>query len=176
VKVPDDWWPAFSGQAVNAGMIAGVDFDIDMNNHFQLKLDKEQGVYYTMRYDAIVFYANKTNCSFSSFFTPAYALRNPVDDVVEVDMVNDDDNNDDFIMPPCACNKKCCLKKKHPTIIHDSSVFGKEGTADEESDELATSNDAIGTVDEPEQSQAPPLKFTMTAKEDWTRIGAAQRS
>jgi hypothetical protein len=39
MEVPDNWWPAFSGQALNTGRIAGVDFDIEIENHFQLELD-----------------------------------------------------------------------------------------------------------------------------------------
>ncbi len=45
MKVTDDWWPDFTGQALNAGMVADVDFEIATNNHFQLELDKEQGLY-----------------------------------------------------------------------------------------------------------------------------------
>ena len=50
MKVPDNWWPDIAGQALNAGVIAGIDFEIATINHFQLELDKEQGIYYTMRY------------------------------------------------------------------------------------------------------------------------------
>jgi hypothetical protein len=67
MKVPDDWWPGFSGRALNNGVITCVDFDIDTNNHFQLELDKEHGIFYAMRYDAVVWFAGKMHSSFSSF-------------------------------------------------------------------------------------------------------------
>jgi hypothetical protein len=73
-----------------------------------------------------------------------------------------------------ACNKGLCLNKKQPTINHNLSAFGEEGMADETANEPATSNDAIGTADELERRQAPPQKFTMTVKDDWMRISAAQ--
>ena len=34
VKVPDNLWPDFAGQALNAGVIAGADFEITANNYF----------------------------------------------------------------------------------------------------------------------------------------------
>ena len=34
VKVPDNLWPDFAGQALNAGVIAGADFEITTNNYF----------------------------------------------------------------------------------------------------------------------------------------------
>jgi hypothetical protein len=95
MEVPDNWWPAFSGQALNTGRIAGVDFDIETDNHFQLELDNEQGVYYAMRYDAVVCFADEPHCSFSLFRLPSHAIRDPVDDVVEVETVDDDDDDDD---------------------------------------------------------------------------------
>ncbi len=108
MDVFDNWWPSFSGQTLNAGVIAGVDFDIDTNNHFQLELYLEQGVYYAMRYNAVVSYAFKTHCSYSLFCLPAHALCDPVEDVVVVETVDeDDDNNDnnDFITPPSTQQK-----------------------------------------------------------------------
>ena len=80
----DDWWPGFSGSTLNAGVIARVDLDIDTNNHFQLELDKERGVFYAMRYDAVVRFADETHHSFSSYRLPAHALHNPADDVFVV--------------------------------------------------------------------------------------------
>ncbi len=101
IEVPNNWWPAFSGQALNAGRIAGVDFNIKTNNNFQLKLDNEPGVYYAMHYDAVVRFADETHRSFSLFCLPSHAIRNPVDSVVEVKTVNDDNDNDnDFVIPP----------------------------------------------------------------------------
>jgi hypothetical protein len=39
MKVPNDWWPYVSGQTLNTGVIAGVNFDINTNNHIQLELE-----------------------------------------------------------------------------------------------------------------------------------------
>ena len=101
MKVPDDWWPGFSGSALNAGVIARVDLDIDTNNHYQLELDKERGVFYAMRYDAVVHYADETHRSYSSFRLPAHALSDPAGEVVTVEDVDeDDDYDDDFLTPP----------------------------------------------------------------------------
>jgi hypothetical protein len=68
--------------------------------------------------------------------------------------------------PPCGRNRSRRLKNKQPTINPDSSAFGKDRMADETANEPTTSNDTIGTADKPEQRQAPPCKFMMTAKED----------
>jgi hypothetical protein len=59
MKVPDDWWPGYLSHALNSGVIACVDLDIDKNNHFQLKLDKECGVFYTMCYNAVILMPTK---------------------------------------------------------------------------------------------------------------------
>ena len=99
MKVPDDWWPGFSGRALNAGVIARVDLDIDMNNHFQPELDKEQGIFYAMRYDAVIHFADKTHRSFSSYHLPAHALCDPADDVFVVETVNNDDDDDEYVTP-----------------------------------------------------------------------------
>jgi hypothetical protein len=131
MKVPDDWWPGFSGRALNAGVITRVDLDINTNNHFQLKLDKERGVFYAMRYDAIVRFADETHRSFSSYCLPAHARRNPADDVFVVKTVDDDDDDDDdYFTPPPAHNKRRCLTKKQSTINPDLTAFGEEGTTD----------------------------------------------
>jgi hypothetical protein len=54
MNVPDDWWPGFTGHQLNGGVIARANFEINRNNHSQLELDKECGVFYVMRYDAII--------------------------------------------------------------------------------------------------------------------------
>jgi hypothetical protein len=105
MKVPDIWWLAFSGQTLNLGVIALVDLNINTNNHFKLKLDKEQGVYYAMRYDAVIRFANETHHFFSLFCLSAYALRDPADNVVQVETVDDDKEEDEFTTPP-SCNKR----------------------------------------------------------------------
>jgi hypothetical protein len=114
MKVPNDWWPYVSGQTLNTGVIAGVNFDINTNNHIQLELDKERGIYYAMHYDAIVLYANKAHPTFSLFCLPAYALCDPMDDIVEDKTVNDKENDNEFYQPPpCTRNKQRRLKKNH---------------------------------------------------------------
>ena len=169
MKVPDDWWPGFSGRALNAGAIARVDLDIDTNNHFQLELDKERGVFYAMRYNAVIRFANKTHHSFSLYRLPAHALRDPADDVVVVETVDDDDDGDDeYVTPPPACNKRRRLTKKPLTINPDSSAFGKEGTA----------INVIKTVADPMRrgrraAAATPGTYTMTQPGHWTKISAA---
>jgi hypothetical protein len=101
MEVPNNWWPAFSDQALNAGRIAGVDFNIKTDNRFQFKLDNEQGVYYAMRYVPVVRFADETHHSFSLFCLLSHAICNLVDNDVEVKMVNGDkDNDDDFVTPP----------------------------------------------------------------------------
>jgi hypothetical protein len=103
MKVPDDGWPDFADQALNADVIAGIDFEIATNNHFQLELDKEQGVYYAMRSDSIACYEDEMYCSFSLFHLPAFSLSNPADNFVEVKTAVDDNN--DYITLPRARNK-----------------------------------------------------------------------
>ncbi len=180
MKVPDDWWPGFSGRALNAGAIARVDLDIDTNNHFQLELDKEQGVFYAMRYDAVVRFADETHHSFSSYRLPAHALRNPADDVFVVETVNDDnDDDDEYVTPPPARNKRRRLAKKQTTINPDLSAFGEEGTADSAIGEEGTADDVIETAADPirrgRQAAATPApgQYTMTKPHHWTMISAA---
>jgi hypothetical protein len=131
MNVPDDWWPGFTSNNLNGGVMARVDLDIATNNHFQLELDNEPGSFYAMRYDAVVRYADETHRSFSSFRLPAHALSDPANDAVVVEDVDeDDDDGDDFLTPPPARNKRRRLQKKQSTINPDSSMFGEEGTAD----------------------------------------------
>jgi hypothetical protein len=158
MEVPNYWWPAFSGQALNAGIIAGVDFNIETDNHFQLKLDNEQGVYYAMHYAAIVHFADKMHCSFSSFCLPSHAICNLVDDVVEVETVNDDNDDDnDFVTPPTRNNRRRLKYRQQTTINPDlRELVGKDGIEDEP-----------GRADKPGRVQAPHCKFMMTKKEDW---------
>jgi hypothetical protein len=73
--------------------------------------------------------------------------------------------------PPPARNKRCHLSNRHTTINPDSSWFGKDRTADETADDLAATNNAIGTADKP---RAATTKFTMAKKEDWSMIGNGQ--
>jgi hypothetical protein len=75
MEVSDNWLPAVSGQALNTGRTAGVDRDIKTKYHFQLELDNEQGIYYAMRYDAVVHFAEEMHCSFSLFCLPFQLLR-----------------------------------------------------------------------------------------------------
>jgi len=101
MNVPDDWWPGFTSENLNGGVIARVDLDIATNNHFQLELDNEPGSFYAMRYDAVVLYADETHRSYSSFCLPAHALSDPAGEVVVVEDVDeDDDHDDDFSTPP----------------------------------------------------------------------------
>jgi hypothetical protein len=133
MEVPNNWWPAFSGQAPNTGRIAGVDFDIKTEKHFQLELDNEQGVYYAMHYDAVVCFADKMHHSFSLFLLPSHSICNPVDNVVEVKKVDDDDDDDDDFVTPPTCNKRCRLKNRQQTTINPDlrELDGKDGIADE---------------------------------------------
>ena len=124
MNVPDDWWDGFTGQKLNGGVIARVDFGIDRNKYFQLKLDGERGAYYPMRYDAVVCYADETHRSFSSFGLPAHAVSNPSQKVVVVETVDDDDNDDVddydyfFTTPPAAaCNKRHRLNKQRQLTL-----------------------------------------------------------
>ena len=79
-------------------MIAGVDFEIATNIHFQLELDKEQGIYFAMRYNAVIRCADEMDCSFSLSRLPAYALSNSADNILEVETVDEDgDYVDDYI-------------------------------------------------------------------------------
>ncbi len=134
-EVPDKWWPAFSGQAFNTGRIAGVDFDIETDNHFQLELNNEQGVYYAMCYDAVIHFADKLHCSFSLCCLPSHAICDLVDDVVEVETVDDDDDDeDDFVTPPTR-NKRPRQKNRQQTTINPDlrELVGEDGIADETS-------------------------------------------
>ncbi len=183
MKAPDDWWPGYLSHALNSGVIACVDLDIDTNNHFQLELDKERGVFYAMRYDAVVCYADKMHCSFSLFCLSAHALSNPANEVIVVETVNKDDDDDDkYITPPPARNKQCRLQKKQSTINSDSSAFGKEGTADNGiADKTVEKPDAINEVVRElrkrrgRRAAAKPgtTQYTLTDPGDWTKISAA---
>jgi len=174
MKVPDDWWPGFSGRALNAGVIARVDVDIDMNNHFQPELDKERGVFYAMQYDAVIHFTDETHRSFSSYCLPAHALCDPADDVFVVETVNDTMTmmNMSLHTPPPAHNKRRRLAKRQTTINPDSSAFGKEGTADD----VILANE---TVAEPTRRRriaaATPgaTQYKITEPGHWTKISAA---
>jgi hypothetical protein len=179
MKVPDDWWPGFSGRALNAGVIACVDLDIKTNNHSQLKLDKELGVFYAMQYDAVVRFADETHCSFSSYRLPAHALRDPADDVFVVETVNDDDDEDDkYVTPPPAHNKRRRLTKKQSTINPDLTAFGEEGTADSVFGEEGMADGVIETTADPKRrgrsakTTPGPGQYTMTEPAHWTKISA----
>ena len=110
MNVPDDWWPGFTGHQLNGRVIACVDFEINRNKYFQLKLDKERGIFYAVRYDAIVRYADEAHRSFLSFRLPAHALSNPAQEIVVVETADNNVNNDDddnyVTLPPAACNKR----------------------------------------------------------------------
>ncbi len=96
MKVPDDWWPGFTGNNLNGWVIAFVDLDIATNNHFQLELDNELDLFYAMRCGAIVSCcADKMHRSYSSFCLPTHALSDPANEVVIVEDVNEDNDDDD---------------------------------------------------------------------------------
>ena len=180
MKVPDDWWPGFSGRALNAGAIARVDLDINTNNHFQLELDKERGVFYAMQYNAVVRFADETHHSFSSYCLPAHALHNPADDGFVVQTVDDDDDEDDeYVTPPPARNKRRRLTKKQSKINPDLTAFGKEGMADSAFGEEGTADGVIETAADPTRrgrrakATPGPGQYTMTEPAHWTKISAA---
>ena len=161
-------------------MIARVNLDIDTNNHFQLELDKERGVFYAMRYDAVVRFADETHRSFSSYRLPAHALRDPADDVFVVETVDDDDDDDDeYVTPPPARNKRRHLAKRQTTFNPDLSAFGEEGTADSAIGKEGTADDVIETATDPirrgRRAAATPApgQYTMTKPHHWTMISAA---
>ena len=185
MNVPDDWWPGFTSNNLNGGVIARVDLDIATNNHFQLELDNEPGSFYAMRYDAVVRYADETHRSFSSFRLPAHALSDPANEAVVVEDVDeDDDDEDDFLTPPPARNKRRRLQKKQTTINPDSRMFGEEGTADGGMADDANEQAAIDEVVVPARRRrcgrvaAAPVgtgrrTFVMTKPGDWTKLNAA---
>ena len=71
LKVPAHWWNNCSGNTLYAGQIADINFSDDAKRYFMLKLDSEENRnLHTMRYDAVLRYADKEHPTHSRFDLP----------------------------------------------------------------------------------------------------------
>ena len=84
MKVPDHWWPSFTGNALWEGHIHSINFDADGARYFQLELDDEKGALYPMRYDAVLHYVDEDQSNFASYQLPDDPLANPAGETVRV--------------------------------------------------------------------------------------------
>ena len=75
--VPDSWWVNCSGEEMNKGVIAAVDFTKPRCTFFQFKLDSELEAHYPMRYDSVFSFADEEQENFRKFRLPRYSLDNP---------------------------------------------------------------------------------------------------
>ena len=70
LQVPSSWWSGCSGNDLNVGKIADVDFTQHGRKYFLLKLDNKQGVFYNMRYNAVFVFADANQCGVLHFCLP----------------------------------------------------------------------------------------------------------
>ena len=75
--VPDSWWVNCSGEQMNKGVIAAVDFTKPRRTFFQFELDSELGAHYPMRYDSVFSFADEEQENYRRFSLPRYPLDNP---------------------------------------------------------------------------------------------------
>ena len=79
LKVPEYWWPNYFGSTLYAGRIAAVDFSDKAERYFLLTLDNEEdNNLYPMRYDAVLFYADKEHRNHARFYLPEEPPANPI--------------------------------------------------------------------------------------------------
>ena len=81
MQVPEHWWPGYSGSKLCAGKIVAVDFDEPAGRYFTLRLDADEDeddeIVFSMRYDAVVHYADEQHERYASFKLPPEALADP---------------------------------------------------------------------------------------------------
>ena len=78
LKVPEQWWPGYSGNTLYAGQIAAVNFSDNAKRYFVFELDNEEnGESYPMRYDAVLLYADKEHPSRKRFNLPEKPPTDP---------------------------------------------------------------------------------------------------
>jgi hypothetical protein len=73
VKVPEYWWPGYSGKKLCSGRISSIDMNNSAGTYFMFRTD--EGPFYPMRYDAVLKYADKEQPNFSKFNLPAKPLK-----------------------------------------------------------------------------------------------------
>jgi hypothetical protein len=67
MNVPNSWWAGITSLELNAGAISHLDFNQENESYFKLVLDKEKGIYYAMRHDAVFLYADESHPMFTHF-------------------------------------------------------------------------------------------------------------
>ena len=78
LKVPDKWWDGHTGNDLNSGRIASVNFEDECSDrHFQFELDDEREVFYAMRYDAVFLYADDEQPGYSRYRLPSRPPAGP---------------------------------------------------------------------------------------------------
>jgi hypothetical protein len=78
MKVEEDWWEDYSGTAFWPGQIVAVSFDDEMGRFFILQLDGEERTYpMTMRYDAVLLYADEEDANFYKRHLPDSLPEDP---------------------------------------------------------------------------------------------------
>ena len=82
--VPDSWWVNCSGEELNEGVIAAVDFTKPRCTFFQLELDNELGAHYPMRYDSVFSFADEDQDNFKTCRLPRYPIGNPEGEEVAI--------------------------------------------------------------------------------------------
>jgi len=78
MKVEECWWPEFSSTALCPGKISAVNFDDEAGRFFLLQLDGEERTYpMTMRYDAVLLYADEEDANFYKRHLPDSLPEDP---------------------------------------------------------------------------------------------------
>jgi hypothetical protein len=65
LNIPNKWWPGLCNGSLNQGKIAAITLDPLSSYYFQIELNNEPGVHYTMRYDSVLLYADNEQPGYS---------------------------------------------------------------------------------------------------------------
>jgi hypothetical protein len=97
LNIPNNWWPDFDAGGLNRGHIAVINLNTLSSYCFQVELVDEPGAHYAMRYDCVLFYADKIQPGFSRYCLPPRCPGNPDNEIAQVSvpkkigwMVDDD--------------------------------------------------------------------------------------
>ena len=146
MSIPENWWPGYNGNELYLGRISSLDLDADGARYFQLELDDEPGVYYPMRYDAVLHYADEGQRKYLSYHLPNSVPANPVSETVRVPGRN----------------------RRGPRVIartNDNDNDSFMATSEEESSE--SESEVSGEDDE----EVDNTTYKLTNPADWKKIG-----
>ena len=71
MAVPEYWWVGYTRRTRCFGKIKKVNCNAPNRAYFMMELTKTPGVYYGMRYDDVVLYADETHADYKRYDLPA---------------------------------------------------------------------------------------------------------